>query len=159
MKPPQKKEESRLNRAYGCFAFLGLVTLPFGLATLLQKIGLMNFDQGSGGLGESLSGYAYLLGTLLGGPIVIAMLVASAYGIVRTLQFRHTALAVLSANTIVCGGGTILVMFLSDSVDRPILDYITGTGFGIFVATNLVIPAWWFFNGRRHYLKTNLHGE
>lgn len=153
------REMSRLNRAYACFAFLGLVSLPFGLAALFQKVGLMNFDQGSGGLGERFSGDAYHLGILLGGPILIGMLVASVYGIVRTLEFRHPALAVLSVNAIVCGGGTILLIFLSDSVNTPILDYVTGIGFGIYVAGNLLIPAWWFFKGRRQYRETTLQRE
>jgi hypothetical protein len=148
---PLRRNESRLNRAYGCFAFLGLVTLPLGLAAVLQKLGLMHFDEGSGGLGETLSGWAYYWGMLLGGPILIGMLVASAYGIVRTVQFRHLALEVLSVNAIVCGGGTILLIFTSDNAPQPILDYVTGIGFGIYITANVLIPTWWFTTGRRRY--------
>ena len=147
----QQRIESQLNRAYGCFAFLGLVTLPLGLAALLQKFGLMHFDEGSGGLGEALSGRAYYWGILLGGPILIGMLVASAYGIVRTVQFRHLALQVLSVNAIVCGGGTMLLIFAADNAPQPLLDYVTGIGFATYITANLLIPAWWFTKGRRRY--------
>ena len=159
MELSSRSEMLGLNRAYACFAFLGAVTLPFGLAALLQKIGVMNFDEGSGGLGERLSGYAYLLGMLLGGPVLIGMLVASVYGIVRTLQFRHTALAVLFVNTIVCGGGTILLIILPDRLDNPMLDYVTGIGFSIYVAANVLIPTWWFLKGRRDYRQATFPTE
>lgn len=33
----EKSEKTLLNRAYGCFAFLGLMTLPFGLAALASS--------------------------------------------------------------------------------------------------------------------------
>src|ERR1700681_3556048 len=35
---PQKTNNFRLNRAYRCFAFLGLITLPVGLAALLDAL-------------------------------------------------------------------------------------------------------------------------
>ena len=154
----QGRNESLLNRAYAGFAFLGLVTLPLGLAALLQKFGLMHFDEGSGGAGEILSGWAYYWGLLLGGPILIAMIIATTYGIVRTVQFRHPALQVLSANAIVCGGGTMLSIFASDQHLGPIFDYVTGIGFGTFITANLLIPAWWFATGRRRY-RTNAFAE
>jgi len=148
---PQRRNESQLNRAYGCFAFLGLVTLPFGLAALLQTLGLMYLDEGSGGLGEALSGWAYYWGILLGGPILLGMLAATAYGIVRTVQFRHLALEVLSVNAIVCGGGTMLLIFAADNASQPLLDYVIGIGFATYITANLLIPAWWFTTGRRRY--------
>jgi hypothetical protein len=159
MELPGKNDEYRLNRAYGCFAFLGLVTLPLGPAALLQKLGLMHFDEGSGGLGETLSGWAYYWGMLLGGPILIGMLVASAYGIGRTVQFRHLALVVLSVNAIVCGGGTILLIFASDTAPQPILDYLTGIGFGTYITANVLIPTWWFTTGRRRYRRNAVAHE
>ncbi|HXL20886.1 MAG TPA: hypothetical protein VOA78_00345 [Candidatus Dormibacteraeota bacterium] len=151
MDVPQRRNESMLNRAYGCFAFLGLVTLPLGLAALLKKFGLMHFDEGSGGLGAALSGWAYYWGILLGGPILIGMLAASVYGIVRAVQFRHLALEALSVNAIVCGGGTMLLIFAADNAPQPFLDYVAGIGFGTYITANVLIPAWWFTTGRRHY--------
>jgi hypothetical protein len=148
---PQWRSESLLNRAYGCFAFLGLVTLPFGFAALLQELGLMYFDEGSGGLGETLSGSAYYWGILLGGPILLGMLVATAYGIVRTVQFRHLALVVLSGNAIACGGGTVLLIFAADNAPQPLLDSLICIGFATYITANLLIPAWWFTKGRRRY--------
>jgi hypothetical protein len=122
-----------------------LTTLPLGLAALLQKLGLMRFD-----LGEAFS-WAYYWGILLGGPILIGMLAATAYGIVRTVQFRHLALEVLSVNAIVCGGGTMLLIFAADNASQPLLDYVIGIGFATYITANLLIPAWWFTTGRRRY--------
>jgi len=81
----RRKRLQPLDRAYGCFAFLGLVTQPLGLAALLDKFGLIDFDKG---LAEKLDGQALYLGLILGIPLVVGMLAASVYGIVRTVQFR-----------------------------------------------------------------------
>ena len=49
MEAPRRSDEFLLNRAYGCFAFLGLATLPGGVGTLLYVLHWMNFDEGSTG--------------------------------------------------------------------------------------------------------------
>src|ERR1700690_966261 len=47
MNVPRKSDESRLNRAYGCFAFVGLATLPVGVGVLLSVLHWMSFDEGT----------------------------------------------------------------------------------------------------------------
>jgi hypothetical protein len=145
-------EYARLNRAYNCFAFVGLATLPFGIGALLYEFGLMNFDERAHGLGWTLSGWAMILGP----PIVVGMLGASVYGIRQTVRFRHTGLVVLSVVSIICWGGTMIYMPYSDLPDHPTLDsvmgYVLGIGLGLYIAANLLIPAWWFAMGRRRYV-------
>jgi hypothetical protein len=146
----QNRNEIRLSRAYRCFGFLGLVTLPFGLAGLLSEFGLMNFDEGSGGVGETLSRWAFLVGMLLGLPICAGMLYCTIYGIRQTVRFRHPALVALSAVSIVCGGGTMIYVTMSDVPGHPFLEYVCDIGGGTYIAANLLIPAWWFVIGRRN---------
>jgi hypothetical protein len=45
MEAPRRGDESLVNRAYGCFAFLGLATLPVGVGALLYVLHWMNFDE------------------------------------------------------------------------------------------------------------------
>src|SRR5690242_21603951 len=88
----EKSVDALLDRAYGCFGFLGLVTMSFGIAALLSHFGLVNFDEGSHGSGWTLVG-AMLLGPLL----LVGMFAASVCGIVLTVKFRrHSTLVVLS---------------------------------------------------------------
>lgn len=154
MELPEKHDESLLNRAYCGFGFLGLMTLPLGLAALLSQLGLMNFDEGSGGIGERLSGLAYLVGILLGLPIFAGMVYATIYGIWQTVRFRHPGLVVLSTVSIVCGGGLMIYIPMADVPGPPYLEYLADSGGGIYVAANVLIPAWWFTMGRRHYRRT-----
>jgi len=136
-------EYARLNRAYRCFAFLGLVTLPFGLGALLDEFHLMNFDAI---VGIKLEGWTIFLG-------IPGMLCATIYGIRQTVRFRHPALVVLSVISIIFWGGTMIYMRYSDL--HPTLDYVTGyvlgIAFGIYITANIFIPAWWFTMGRRRY--------
>ncbi|SRR6266403_3850314 len=143
----EKSDDALLDRAYGCFGFLGLVTMSFGIAALLSHFGLMNFDEGSNGFGWTLVG-----GMLLGPPLLVGMLVASVWGIVLTVKFwRHSALVVLSVVSIVCGGGLLTVIAIEwdvypgSSTLTPAMD-IAG---GLYIAANVFIPAWWFIKGRR----------
>ncbi|HWY22788.1 MAG TPA: hypothetical protein VNX26_16290 [Candidatus Acidoferrum sp.] len=148
MKVPEKSDESLLNRAYGCFAFVGLAALPYGLAGLLSELGLMNFHIGSGGAEENLT----VVGIVLGVPIFVGILTASVWGIRETVRFRHPALVVLSTISIVCGYGS-LALLTTRNGDRghPLLDSVTDIGVGIYIAVNILIPAWWFAMGRRRY--------
>lgn len=155
---PEKSDDSRLSRAYGCFAFLGLITLPLGLAALLQAFGLMNFDVGtigkdSGGVGQTLSRLALLVGMLLGLPIIAGVLYASIYGIRQTVRFRHTPLVVLSVVSIVCGGGLLIVVANEWDIysGTPTLRYAMDIAGAVYVAANVLIPAWWFSKGKRRY--------
>jgi hypothetical protein len=50
MEAPRRSDQSLLNRAYGCFAFLGLATLPVGVGALLYLQHWMNFDEGTTGV-------------------------------------------------------------------------------------------------------------
>jgi hypothetical protein len=104
---PENSNELLLNRAYRCFAFLGLATLPFGLAALLQAFGLMDFNFVVGtdarGLGQRLTQLALVVSLVFGLPIFAGMLYATIYGIRQTVRFPHTALVVLSLVSIVCG--------------------------------------------------------
>ncbi len=101
-------EYARLNRAYRCFAFLGLVTLPFGIAALLDEFHLINFDAI---VGVRLEGWTIFLG-------IPGMLCATIYGIRQTVGFRHPALVVLSVVSIIFWGGTMIYF--------RYFDYVTG---------------------------------
>jgi hypothetical protein len=150
MEVPRKSDESRLNRAYGCFAFLGLATLPVGVGVLLSILGWMNFDEGTAG-----GSMAMFFGMALAPPLSLAMMGASIFGVWQTVRFRHPGLVVLSAVSVVCGAGLILLMSYTPpwngGTDRPALDYGMGIAFGIYIAANLFIPAWWFIIGRQRY--------
>jgi hypothetical protein len=158
MEVPRKNDESRLNRTYGCFAFLGLATLPVGVGALLYVMHWMNFDEGS--TGGSLT---MLFGMALAAPLSIGMMGATTFGIWQTVRFRHTALVVLSAISILCGGGLIVLLPYTPGwnggPDLPIVDFGMGVAFGIYIAANILIPAWWFVIGRRRYRSKALAQE
>ena len=145
----EKSDDAPLDRAYGCFGFLGLVTLPFGIAALLSQFGLMSFDEGSHGYGWTLVG-----GMLLGPLLLVGMLVASVSGIVLTVKFwRHSALVVLSVVSIICGGGLLIVIAIEWDVSpgSSTLTHAMDIAGGLYIAANVFIPAWWFIKGRRRY--------
>ena len=56
---------------------------------------------------------------------------------------------------IVCGAGLIALIPYTPGWNGgpsvPMVDYGMGVAFGIYIAANLLIPAWWFINGRRRY--------
>lgn len=137
-------------RTVGCFAFLGLATLPVGVGALLYVLHWMNFDEGSTGGTLTL-----LFGMALATPLAIGIFCASISGIWQTVRFRHPALIVLSTVSIVCGGGLIALLPYTPGwnggPDSPIVDYGIAGAFGIYIAANLLIPAWWVINGRRQY--------
>lgn len=147
---PAKSKESRLNRAYGCFAFLGMATLPVGVGILLSVLHWMNFDEGSNG-----GTLVMLFGMGLAAPLTLGILAASIFGISQTVRLRHPALIVLSVISIVCWGGMIALLpktpVWNGAPDVPIVDYAIGIAFGIYIAGNVLIPAWWFTLGRRRY--------
>ena len=150
MQAQRKSDESRLNRAYACFAFLGLATLPVGLGALLSALHWMSFDEGTNGGTVSM-----LFGMALAVPLSIGMMFATVYGIQQTVRFRHRALVVLSIITVVCGGGLIALLphmpGWNGGPDVPIVDYGMGAAFGIYILGNISIPAWWFAKGKRLY--------
>jgi hypothetical protein len=150
MDVPRKSDESRLNRAYGCFAFLGLATLPVGVGVLLSMLHWMNFDEGSNG-GTSVM----LFGMVLAAPLSVGILGASIFGISQTVRFRHPALVVLSVISIACGGGMIVLLphtpVWNGGPDFPIVDYGMGIAFGIYIVANILIPTWWFTKGKLRY--------
>jgi hypothetical protein len=139
-----------MNLAYGCFAFLGLMALPVGLSGLLSEFGLRNPDQGSGGVGEVLIRLTVAFSTVFGFPLFVGMIVASVYGIKRTVRFRHAALVVLSTISIVCGGGFLTVMANEWDVypGGRTLTYAMDIVGGLYVSANILIPAWWFTTRR-----------
>ena len=150
MDVPRKSDESRLNRAYGCFAFLGLATLPVGVGVLLSLLHWMSFDEGTNG-----GTLVMLFGMGLAAPLSLGILCASIFGISQTVRFRHPALVVLSVISIACGGGMIVLLphtpVWHGGPDLLIVDYGMGFAFGIYIAGNLLIPAWWFTRARRRY--------
>lgn len=150
MKASSRNDESPLNRAYGCFAFLGLATLPVGVGALLYVLHWMNFDEGS--TGGTLT---MLFGMALAVPLAMGMVGASIFGIWQTVRLRHPALLVLAMVSIVCGGGLIALVpqtpGWNGGPDPPIVDYGMSVAFGIYIAANILIPAWWFVVGRRRY--------
>jgi hypothetical protein len=147
---PGNRDESLLNRAFGCFAFLGLATLPLGFGILLSVLEWMNFDEGTTGGSLAMS-----YGMVLAAPLSMGALGASTYRIWQTVRLRHPALVALSAVSVVCGGGLIFLMQYTPGwnggTDSPALDYGMGIAFGLYITANLFIPAWWFIVGRRHY--------
>ena len=152
----EKTIEFRLNRAYRCFAFLGLITLPVGLAALLDALGLMKFDMGtigvdSSGVGQTLTRWAFAVAMLLGIPILAGMLYTTIYGIWQAMRLRQQPLLVLSAVSIICWLGTLIYIPYSDLPGHTYLEYAWEIGGEIYVAANLLIPAWWFTKGRWRY--------
>jgi len=149
MEIPRKSDWSRLNRAYGCFAFVGLATLPVGVGISLSVLHWMNFDEGSTG-----GTLAMLFGIGLAPLLFLGITAASFYGIWQTLHFRHPALIVLSVVSI-AGGGLIVLLLntpaFNGGQNLPMVDYGMGIAFGIYIAANILIPAWWFTKGRRRY--------
>jgi hypothetical protein len=105
MKVPGKSAESRLNRAYACFAFLGLATLPIGVGALLSVLHWMNFDEGSTGFQLVL-----FFGMVLATPLSIGIVGALIFGLWQTVRIRHRPLIVLSIVAIVLGGGLIVAL-------------------------------------------------
>ncbi len=144
MDASRRSDESRLNRAFGWFAFLGLATLPVDVAYLLS---VMHWVKES-----DLLGWAELFGFSLAGPLLAGMAWASIYGIRQTVRFRHPALIALSAISIV-----FAIVFVGAFIaeleyqDLPIVDDGLTVAFGIYIAGNILIPAWWFTRGRRQY--------
>jgi hypothetical protein len=158
MELPGKSDENRLNRAYRCFGFLGLATLPVGLASLLDALGLMNFDMGTigedvNGAGSILTRWAFVVAMFLGVPILVGMLTATVYGIRQTVRFRHRPLVILSAVSVVCWAGTMIFIPFMDlpghEVFYHVMDYVLAIALGVYTAANVLIPAWWFTKGRR----------
>jgi hypothetical protein len=141
MEVPRKTDESLLNRAYCCFGFLGLVTLPFGLAALLEAFGLVSFDVGSGGVGAALAGWVELFEFTLAIPLFVAMLSASVYGVWRTVQFPHSGLVALSVISIVCGGGYLILLLTVSGGGRGAIGDVAEIVLGIYIAANVFIPA------------------
>lgn len=158
---PAINNERLLNRAFRCFAFVGLATLPVGIGGLLAAFRWMSFDEGTNGGTLSM-----LFGMILAGPLALCILAATAYGLRQTVRLRHRALIVLSAITVVCGGGLIILLPYTpgwegrpDSPNIPIVDYSMITAFAIFLVANISIPAWWFTKGRRLHRKSALGHE
>jgi hypothetical protein len=152
---PENSNEFLLNRAYRCFAFLGLLILPLGFAALQQAFGI-DFDKDSGffsrGVGQTLFRLGYFVSLFLSVPIFAGMLYATIYGIRQTVRFRHPALVALSVVSIVFWGGTMIyIPMYSDVPGHPYLEYAWDIAFGVYIAANLLIPAWWFTKGRRRY--------
>ena len=141
----EQSDEFRLNRAYRCCAFLGIVTLPFPLLDLLTRLEAAN------GIVERWGGLAELVGMILALPIFAGMLYATIYGIRQTVRFQHRPLVFLSAVSIICGGGFMLSIPYWDSPSSAVTNYLLSLGFGLYIAANILIPAWWFIKGRKHY--------
>jgi hypothetical protein len=142
---PEQSDEFLLNRAYRCFGFLGIVTLPFPLLDLLSQFKAAN------SIVERWSGLAELAGMLLAFPVLAGMLYATIYGIRQTVRFRHRPLVFLSAVSMICGGGFLLSIPYWDSPRNAVREYLMALGFGFYIAANTLIPAWWFIKGRRQY--------
>jgi hypothetical protein len=150
MHVPTKSDASLLNRAYGCFAFLGLATLPIGIGILLSALHWTSFDEGTNG-----GTLVMLFGMGLATPLFVGILYATTFGIRQTLRFRHPGLVVLSVISIACGGGMIALLpytpVWKGGPDFPVVDDGIGLAFVIYIAGNVLIPVWWFTRGRRSY--------
>ena len=146
---PEQSDEFRLNRAYRCFAFLGIVTFPFVLLDLLSQFKAAN------GIVQEWGVLAEMVGMVLALPILAGMIYAMYYGVRQTMRFRHRPLVFLSAVSIICGGGFLLSILYWNSSRHDdahhVTDYLMSLGFGLYICANILIPAWWFISGRRHY--------
>ena len=142
---PEQSDEFRLNKAYRCFAFLGIITLSIGLLDLLSEFEAAN------SIMESWGELAELAGMLLAFPILAGMLYSTIYGIRQTVRFRHRPLVFLSAVSIICVGVFLLSIPYWDSPGNVVTSYLMPLGFEFYLWANILIPAWWFIKGRRHY--------
>lgn len=113
----------------------------------------MNFDEGSGTIGETLSGLVMAFTLIFGLPTFAAMIGATVYGIARAVQFRHPAMVILSVISMVCGGGVIALLTVLSDRESP---YAFGAFGGVYIAGNVLIPAWWFAVGRRRFAQGGL---
>ena len=139
----QRLEAARLDRAYLCFAFLGLVTLPFVVFDVVDEFGLLN--------PKTLDNWGELFEITLAIPLFLAMVILSVYGIVRTVQIRHPGLVALSAISVVCGGGYMGFALTMLNGGSRVLEDVAAGAFVIYIAANVLIPGWWFLIGRRRY--------
>lgn len=153
MEAPKRSDESRLNRAYCGFGFLGLEFLLVGAGYILSATHWFNFDWGI---------WPEVFGVSVVGPLFVVggTVWALINGIGETVRFRHPALVVLSA--ILITFVAVLIVLLpyasgwSDAPGLPIVDHVLSVAFGIYIAANILIPAWWFTRGRRRYRAKSL---
>jgi len=137
----EQSDEFRLNRAYRCFAFLGIITFPAqfeAVNDILEHWGVL----------------AELAVMVVALPVLSGMVYATYYGIRQKVRFRHRPLVFLSAVSIICGGGIMLSIPYWDSSGHAgphVTDYLPFVGFELYIWANILIPAWWFIRGRRHY--------
>ena len=142
---PEQKDEILLNRAFGCFTFLGVVPLLIGFLDLLIQFETAKGNEENWGLLVELTVMILAL------PVLAGMLYATTYGIRQTVRFRHRPLVFLSAVSIICGGGFLLSIPYWSSPNNAVTNYLVAFGFWFYAAANILIPAWWFIKGRRHY--------
>jgi hypothetical protein len=126
-----------LNRAYGCYAFIGLTFLVFlAIVSAIPQ-------------GEAAEGYGMMMGLSLGVPLVLGSTIAFVAGIVLTLRLQdrwrlHRPLVVVCLTHILFLAGAIGVSSaIPDEPGKP-LEYALYAMVGIYIAIAVLVPGWWF---------------
>jgi hypothetical protein len=121
--------------AYACFAAFGMALLALwagpALGVPAETIGTIGM----------LTGMGFLLALFCG----IALAV---------WYWRHTSLLLLGLINIAFWAIAFRVLFFSDPLNPSLYFQIL---IGIYVATLILIPAWWFAVGRRHTIHRAAH--
>jgi len=129
----KEKSLGRLDRAYACWAYVGLFTIAMTAVVSLPST-------------EKKEGYGMLL--VLPGMLLPIALVAA---IVMTVRLRrHRALVFLSRSTLFL---TIvfLAVGISDCCAEGLSEYAMNAVVGMYGVGAVLVPVWWFVIGRRHY--------
>jgi hypothetical protein len=122
----------RLDRAYACYAYVGL----FAIA-MLAVVALPATDAAREGYGMGL----ILPATLLPFALVAA--------IVMTARLpHHRTLVVLGLSTLLLA---LFVFAVGVSSSGDSSEYAMDIALGIYGAGAVLVPVWWFATGRRHH--------
>lgn len=132
----------RLDRVYGCYAFLGLAMMA------IMAVDILATPEGQGGTQE---GWGMALGALLALPLPI-VLVAT---IVWTLKLRrnwqrHRMILVLGLSTLFLAGAMAIdASEIFPAKSNRAEEYAGYAVVGIYAVAATLVPAWWFTRGRR----------
>ena len=129
----KQKSLRRLDRAYACYAYVGLFTIA-----MLAVVALPSTEKKEG----------YGMALVLPGALLPVAFVAA---IVMTVRLRrHRALIFLSLSTLILTL-VFLAVGISDWSAEGLSEYAVNTVVGVYGAGAVLVPVWWFVKGRRHY--------
>jgi hypothetical protein len=142
----------RLNRAYGCYAFIGVTILVFlAIASAIPE-------------GEAAEGYGMMMGMSVGAPLMLGSIIAFVAGIVLTLGLhdrwhRHRPLVIVCLTHVLFMAGAIGASSAIPDEPGRLLQYALYALVGIYIAIAVLVPGWWFTIGRRKYRDHNREKE